>query len=533
MFKPTLKFILIFLWVFTNAPLSIAEDVTISSDLVSPTGKYVTINSTEKTLLATDASKKVTIGAPDGTPASSHALLKIMSTTKGVMLPRVVSTTRRDDGTYGIPKNSANNSMLILNERQEIDATGASQRFEYYDDSIAAWKVLGGTLAGDSEWWDPVVGTNGDIQTKNLVSGKVGIGTYQAVVPPSGFTVRDGAVLFWQEFDDHDTSAHESGGAYQLPIGTGTRLLWLPSTESFYSGSVGNEYDWSNIQNNLRTFVAGNTNSVKASASFVTGLQNTVDSCGAVGGRKLVMGESHSIMNAKEVVVFGFGNQIGGVNCGDSPKTLDKVFLLGQNLLATREGEIMIGSGNSANSKLVANTTDTGGNDIKNGIIVGLNSATPTLVMLGNRGFVGINAATGDWTSLTNQLLVKGQGGSQYKMVRANGYWYTSDARFKTQIQPLGSVLDKLKSIRAVRFDWKDAPSLPGDSSSPKNIGVLAQEVEKEFPELVSNIGEYKAVDYGKLNTVLVQAVKELKEKNDNMRMRIDRLKKELAPNPA
>ncbi|MHC4643013.1 MAG: tail fiber domain-containing protein, partial [Planctomycetota bacterium] len=56
-------------------------------------------------------------------------------------------------------------------------------------------------------------------------------------------------------------------------------------------------------------------------------------------------------------------------------------------------------------------------------------------------------------------------------------------------------------------------------------IGVIAQDVEKVFPELVSEpTSNYKSVDYTKLTAVLIEAVKELKTENEILRERVDAL---------
>ena len=79
-----------------------------------------------------------------------------------------------------------------------------------------------------------------------------------------------------------------------------------------------------------------------------------------------------------------------------------------------------------------------------------------------------------------------------------------SDARLKKDIRPLENPLDKITRVRGVSFHWKDEKK-----GTDREIGVIAQEVEKEFPELVSTDGEgYKSVAYGKLTAVLIEAVK-------------------------
>jgi hypothetical protein len=95
--------------------------------------------------------------------------------------------------------------------------------------------------------------------------------------------------------------------------------------------------------------------------------------------------------------------------------------------------------------------------------------------------------------------------------VQASTVAITSDVRFKTDITPLTDALAKLAQLRGVSFAWNDAYKALGRSTERQEIGVLAQDVEAVFPELVTTWGEgYKAVEYGKLSAVLLEAIKEL-----------------------
>lgn len=99
--------------------------------------------------------------------------------------------------------------------------------------------------------------------------------------------------------------------------------------------------------------------------------------------------------------------------------------------------------------------------------------------------------------------------------IRATGditAYYSSDERLKDNIVQLGGALDKVNQLRGVSFDWKEAPEV--HSHEGNDIGVIAQEVEAVYPELVhERENGYKAVDYVKLTAVLIEAVKELSAK--------------------
>jgi endosialidase-like protein len=112
----------------------------------------------------------------------------------------------------------------------------------------------------------------------------------------------------------------------------------------------------------------------------------------------------------------------------------------------------------------------------------------------------------------------------------ARAYYTTSDARLKRNVRPLTDVIERLEQIRGVSFEWNDGRQSPGHSNERQEVGVIAQEVEAVFPELVSTSGNegYKTVDYGRLTAILVEAVKELKAENGMLQSRLEALEQRL-----
>ncbi len=84
-----------------------------------------------------------------------------------------------------------------------------------------------------------------------------------------------------------------------------------------------------------------------------------------------------------------------------------------------------------------------------------------------------------------------------------------SDIRYKKNIEPLENSLDKICKLRGVSYDWKD--NFPEkDFFKQRQIGVIAQEVEKEFPLLVATDNQgYKSVNYMRFAPILIEAIKE------------------------
>ena len=103
--------------------------------------------------------------------------------------------------------------------------------------------------------------------------------------------------------------------------------------------------------------------------------------------------------------------------------------------------------------------------------------------------------------------------------VRGTNFAQTSDARFKTNVRPLTSALASVLALRGVRYEWNALGVERGGTAGAGQVGVIAQEVEKIYPELVSTDKDgYKAVNYAQLTPVLIEAIKELKAENEALK---------------
>jgi len=119
-----------------------------------------------------------------------------------------------------------------------------------------------------------------------------------------------------------------------------------------------------------------------------------------------------------------------------------------------------------------------------------------------NRGWIFRNIATGNVASINNAGVAHFNGD-----VVA---YSSSDERLKDNKKNINNALEKVESLNGVEFDWNDKQ----DVYEGHDIGVIAQEVEKIAPELVSTRDNgYKAVKYEKLVPLLIEAIKELSDK--------------------
>jgi len=87
--------------------------------------------------------------------------------------------------------------------------------------------------------------------------------------------------------------------------------------------------------------------------------------------------------------------------------------------------------------------------------------------------------------------------------------YFSSDERLKENVVEITGSLDILKQIGGYHFDWKPMPGIHENEGG--DIGVIAQEVEKVLPEVVTTRENgYKAVKYEKMIALLIQSNKEL-----------------------
>jgi hypothetical protein len=97
-----------------------------------------------------------------------------------------------------------------------------------------------------------------------------------------------------------------------------------------------------------------------------------------------------------------------------------------------------------------------------------------------------------------------------------------SDARLKKNIEPFPALLAQLVQLQPVHFDWRAAEYPEYHFGSERSYGLIAQDVEKVFPEMVAvdKLGS-KAVNYSELPLLLLAAIRELKAENDSLQEQV------------
>jgi len=107
-----------------------------------------------------------------------------------------------------------------------------------------------------------------------------------------------------------------------------------------------------------------------------------------------------------------------------------------------------------------------------------------------------------------------------------NGVFHNySDIRLKTKIETLTDVLSKLDQLRGVTYEFKNQEKY---AKGPQ-VGVIAQELQKVFPQLVFIEKDgYLSVNYSQLTAVLIQAVKEQQQEIDLLKKQMEKVMNKL-----
>lgn len=110
--------------------------------------------------------------------------------------------------------------------------------------------------------------------------------------------------------------------------------------------------------------------------------------------------------------------------------------------------------------------------------------------------------------------------------VSAGGVSSSSDARLKTDLKDIDLSVDQIADAPAITFKWKN------ETTSPRHAGSLAQYWEKVMPEVVSEVANHLALDYGAtalLSSITIaktvknheERIKELEEENERLKAKV------------
>ena len=115
-------------------------------------------------------------------------------------------------------------------------------------------------------------------------------------------------------------------------------------------------------------------------------------------------------------------------------------------------------------------------------------------------GYLGVGASGADITHRLTLPNVDGAGGR----IKANAYVTYSSQRYKCEVKNIADPINLLNQLNGVSYEWNDSRRV--------DIGFIAEDVGKVIPCIVDyeeNGVDAIAMDYSRINAVLVEAVKE------------------------
>jgi len=212
-----------------------------------------------------------------------------------------------------------------------------------------------------------------------------------------------------------------------------------------------------------------------------------------IGTVKISSGIITSNIVGTSVTYYGDGSKLTGLTAGVSISTN-----------TTNQSQfITYVTGTGSTTGFGVTTTGLVFNPSSNSLGIGTTNPTSKLTVQGNISVSG-------FATFSNDLFVSG-------IVTATDYNSASDIRLKENIQKIDNPIDKIVRIEGVTFDWK--------SDNKSSMGVIAQNIEKVLPELVSG-EDSKTVNYNGIIGLLIECVKTQQEQIEDLNRRLDELSK-------
>jgi hypothetical protein len=401
-----------------------------------------------------------------------------------------------------------------MNSGADLIYTGAGTRFIWYPKKCA---FRAGYVDGN-QWDNGNIGQYSVAMGQNSSARGLGATGFSSGSATGNYSTAMGLDVISQ--GDHSTAL----GLRNVSVLSGATTMGVDSSAS---------------ENN--SVALGNTNASLAPGSVTLGLSNVTNgsysvavgnACTANGDATSVWGESntahnqHAVVMGKDAISSNTDNVAIGLGV---TATGQQATVIGNYASAAGTGSFARG-GTGANAQAFGSVVF-GKYNILVGNTVSYVSGDP-LFVIGN-GADNLNRAN-IFSIVKSGNTTIGSGTDEGFMLRVHGgdasvdtgnQWLTnSDRRLKKDIFPLKDCLRRVSQMQAVRYhvlnETKDAPH---------HIGLIAQDLEKIYPELViTNKNGYRSISYGRLSAVLAESVKELHIQNTGLRNELRTLKQKL-----
>lgn len=448
-----------------------------------------------------------------GAAPDAESILDVSSTSKGVLLPRMTTAQR----TAISPTNGSDNGLFVY------DLT--TESYWYWDGTANAWKELPNTdaLTGGNNYI-----VNGTTQQASADFNIDGDGTVSDLYVTGNDIFSTGILRIGSTTDVRVRLDTDGNGSQEFQItndGGSTPVFTLTEAGNLTAEGRGQFNGNLTLVGANRNLVAGDNFNVVGSS----GIDVIIDS-DATSSNVSFRVQKDAGTDLLEIQEDGDMIVTGLAGSGSSLVEVDATGLVtrsGFNPATTLSGTgaaTQIAYFDAAQS--LASSAELYWDATNDRLGVG--TTTPAAKL-------NVDAASGD-------LFLVAQGGSQRMLIdgsgnttitgkfNSNGIEETSDLRFKTNIIDLTGSLDKLLQLRGVSYNWKVEEFPERAFNDRTEIGVIAQEVEKIFPELVSvDKNGYRSVQYSHMVPVLLEAIKEQQSIIEGLSTKFDALSSDYA----
>ncbi|WP_439582344.1 tail fiber domain-containing protein [Dyadobacter bucti] len=415
-------------------------------------------------------------------------------TTQLLSIPYALHSKTSDGWTQNIPI-----VQKGIPDAQSSITVGSGPRFVWYPGKSA---FRAGSSNGTT-WEGAEIG----VGSFAAGSGTTAKGNFSAAFGGSSTAMGDHSVSFG--------SGNEAIGKGSLATGNGTKAI------GDYSVSLGDKVQSmgaNSLAAGLSTIAFGNSSVALGQSTHADGEASFALGVGVVA-------------KAYNGIAFGTYNNIQdnavGTKAGATPA--DRIFQIGNGasdqslsnaVTVLRDGKVGIGN-NVLNPTHILDVggrmkVRAGGGTA--GIYIG--DAAATFVGLDNQGFLGFYVVN-NWIlrCAANAVNVAGDLGVSGSVSEG------SDRRWKKDITSLSGSLDKILGVKGYNYHWIDEKK-----SKDLQTGVIAQEIESIFPELVETDEKgFKSVTYRGFIPHLIESVKVLKKENDQLKADYEELKNQTA----
>ena len=358
--------------------------------------------------------------------------------------------------------------------------------FLYYSGSN--WKYVGG----------PLRSKDGVIQQRGSLEDDFILGSY--TLPYSNYDLSGERLIFF----DHGLGAFRGGSI--------TGDSWGTNFLGDYSFAYGD----SPLATGVASVSLGFETSATGEHSFAMGKRNIAAGRNAValGHLTEALGDNGCIAIGNQAVASGNNGSFSGGYITEAPGSYGSIALgslteakgdygsiaIGRGTISTGNHCTVVGMYNDTIVETAAEITDLSPIFIVgNGDIITKSNA----LVVRKDGNVSIG------NGVPNVKLKVGENGDG-TVAKANAWNLFSDRRHKENIRRLHSPISHIEKLVGRRFRWK--------ASGKEDLGFIAQEVEDIFPELVHTDEDgFKSLDYAKLVPVLVESVKDLNSRIEDL----------------